>query len=354
MRFISIMAILLVISAVSPGFAAPLQESSSFSSGSVMAGAYVSFSLNSDLQGLPMYMAGPDMSGELLITSISLIGTPLFSYLSSSDIGNVTLKEKGSSFVLEGTGGELEIHDNPSGIIIFNAYREGTLEIEVDKDINPKIENNTVILEHQGTIGRVFLTSGALNISSNRISLSLQNGSRMIFRAFSYMNYSDDEAAIMSSILSGKLAGEFYINRDGELVRDDYSAYGAMDSRTSMVSDEKIGISTNGSAEGRIILVHIPDSMLKAGTVIIDGKEAVSAPSLSQILHYSGGPNAYFVQHEGNYSSVLVYLSGPGEHTLSIRESPNFGLSAGDYLTMSIGASIVVLAALLLFRKTED
>lgn len=352
MRFVSIMAILLVISTVSSAFAAPLQNSS-FSSGPVTAGRYVSFSLNSDLQGLPMYMAGPNMSGEKLIDSFSLMGTPLFSYISSSNIGNVTIKQKGSSFVLEGTGGELAIHDNPSGIIIFDAYREGSLEISVDKDLDLKVENNTVILNRQGEIGRVFLTSGALNISSNRISVSLQSGSRMIFRAFSYMNYSDDEAAIMSSILSGKVAGEFYINRDGELVRDDYSAYGAMEARTSMVSDDKIGISATGGAEGGIILVHIPDSLLKAGTVIIDGKEAATAPSLSQILHYSGGPNAYFILHEGNYTSVLIYLSGPGEHTVSIRESPNFGLSAGDYLTISIGASIVVLAALLLFRKND-
>ncbi len=353
MRFIpSIMALLLVMSIVSAGFALPAGDTDVFSSsGPSITGTYVSFSLNDDLRDLPLYLAGPNMSGEEIVTSVALLETPLFSSISFSAMGNVTLKQMGKSFVLDGTGGKLEIHDNPSGILIFNAHTEGRLDLTANENLSLKVENNTVLLDRQGTIGRLFLSSGGVNISGRSITLSLQNNSQMIFRALPYMNYSGDESAIMSSVLSGKIAGELYISREGDLVKDDYSAYGAMDAQTSMVSTEKIGVAITGTEGGKIILVHVPNWMVKPGAVKIDGKEPAAAPSLSQMLDYSGSPNAYFILQSGNYSSVLVYLSEPGGHTISIRESSASSISAGDYLTMSIGASIVVLAALLLYRK---
>ncbi len=354
MRFIpSVLAVLLVVSIVSAGFAAPAGDAEIFSSsGRGITGTYVSFSLNDDLSKLPLYLAGPDMSGEQVVNSVELLGTPLFSSISFTAMGNVTLKQAGRSFVLDGTGGELEIHDNPSGIIIFNAYTEGRLELTADEGISLKVENNTVILDRQGTIGRLFLNSGGANITGRTIALDLQNGSKVIFRALPYLEYSGDESAIMSSILSGRIAGELYISREGGLVRDDYSAYDATDARTSMVSAEKIGVAVTGAQGSRIILVHIPEGMMESpGAVKIDGKDPAAAPSLSQMLDYSGSPNAYFIARNGNYSSILIYLSETGGHTISIRESPASGISAGDYLTMGIGTSIVVLAALLLYRK---
>jgi len=354
MRIIpSIMAVLLVICIVFSGFALPAMDTDIFSSSeSGISGTYVSFSLNDDLRDLPLYLAGPNMSGEAIVLSFASIGTPLFSSIAFSTIGNVTLEQMGNSFILDGTGGQLEIHDNPSSTLIFNAHTEGRLDLTANENISLKIENNTVLLDRHGTIGRLFLSSGGVNISGRTITLSLQNNSQMVLRTLPYLEYTGDESAIMSSVLSGKITGELYISREGDLVKDDYSAYGSMAAQTSMVSAEKIGVAITGNEGGNIILIHVPKGMMAGPTTVkIDGKEPAAAPSLSQMLSYSGSPNAYFIMQSGNYSSVLVYLSEPGGHTVSIRESATSSLSVGDYLTMSIGASIVALATLLLYRK---
>ena len=355
MRYISfLLTLLLLLTMISPpALATENTDLNAFSSTDYsMNGEYISFSLNDDLRDLPLYLAGPDMSSDDVVTSLYLMGTPLFSSISFSAMGNVTLEQLGNSFVLDGTGGRLEIHDNPSGTLIFNAHNEGRLDLTTDKGISLRVENNTVLLDRQGTLGRLFISSGTISVSGQTITLSLENNSRAAFRALPYLEYSGGEAAVMSSILSGKISGELYISREADLVKDDYSEFGSTTARTSMVRSDRIGAAANAGNGGKIILIHIPTSMMKeTGAVIIDGKEPAAAPSLSQMLDYSGSPNAYYVQHSGNYSTVMVYLSESGGHTIDIKEKSDSTLSAGDYLTMSVGASFVVLAALLLYRR---
>ena len=318
-----------------------------------ISGQYTSFSLNDDLGGLPLYMVGPNMSGRDLITSFSLLNNRIFSDVSFSAIGNVTMEQVGNSFVLDGTGGRLEIHDNPSGIMVFDSYSSGELELTAAEGISLRVENNTVLLDRQGTAGYIFVTGGGINISGNTALISLDSGSKTVFRAFPYLTYTGEESAVMSSVLAGKIAGELYISREGDLVRDDYSAFDAGAAQTSMVRSDRIGVAVKAGSGGKIVLIHIPsDMMSEVGRITIDGKEPAEAPSLSQMLDYSGAPNAQYVQRTGNYSTVMVYLSEAGEHTIDIKESSGSALSVGDYLTMSVGASFVVLAALLLYRRT--
>ncbi len=356
MRFTPwLLALMLLITTLAPPAHAlnPDNNTVFSSTASEVSGEFASFSLNDDLAGLPLYLSGPNMSRGNLLTAFSIEGSPIFSAISFSAMGNTTLEQVGRSFVLDGDGGRLEIHDTPSGTIIFNSDSGGELSITAADGVSARIENNTVIIGRDGTLGWLFTDSGSINITGQTILISLDSGSKAVFRALPHLRYDANEAEIASFILSGKIAGELYITREGDLVKDDYSRYGTATAQTSMVGKDRTGVAVNEGSGGKIVLIHIPENIMEeVGSVTVDGKDPAAAPSLTQMLAYSGAPDAYYIYKGSNDTTVMVYLSEVGEHTVSIKESGGFSPTAGDYLTVTIGASFVVLAALLLYRKT--
>ncbi len=258
------------------------------------------------------------LSNTTIFDSISTVGSTLSQIKAEGSV--VTLMDK-----QDGANIELEIHDNPDGLMKFTAENTANVSFTLSTGIRANVNQSAVDLTgvnasivSVGEEGNVSFT-----LSANILSASLSHA-KIMFKAVPVGARTEQEQELENRVVEGVTQGKIgaVVNIDKNNSHDEVS----LDMVNASVTDVRDNtVSVNVSSElpqGKTILLRVNNSILKAASpgdirVLFDGIEIQQADNYTDVMNPTDKPK-YLIVIGAKDVEALVSIPKFSEHQIII------------------------------------
>ncbi|MEE9223892.1 MAG: hypothetical protein V3U51_03995 [Thermoplasmata archaeon] len=255
-------------------------------------------------------------------------------------------------FTIEGSSGTSRAHDIPMGVMSFEANVADTANFQLSADMGAIFSDKSVVIgadDFRGDL--VLMGAGTLAKNNQDISVPLQPGDRYYFRAF----YLYDES-LGSDIADGMIAGEMYLELDGQNLISSVIDYQAIDMEVQFSDEDKVEISAHASfVDGRTVILTIDDSAfdvpLNKMKVELDGKTLQLAGSVKDVI--SSGEGTYYALHNEDSTQVFINIPHFSHRTITLSRIGPEEIGMDFYLGAAASVLLVVAATVFLFKRKD-
>jgi hypothetical protein len=288
-----------------------------------------------------------------ITTEAGTITFPVFDNVQLSDLQatNPPVNE-GGSYLIEGTGGISRAYDIPMGIMSFETNVVNTASFRMTDSMGAIFSDKSATIglnEFRGDL--VLMGSGNLARNGQDISIPMEPGDRYFFRA-SYMY----EESLGSDIADGSIAGEMYLELDGQSLSSSVTDYQPIDMNVQFSKEDKIEISADASfVEGKTVILTIDESAfdvpLSQMEVELDGKVVQLAGSAKDVI--SSDEETYFALQNDDSTQVFINIPHFSQRTITLSKIGPEEIGMDFYLGATASGLLVAAAAVYLFKRKD-
>jgi hypothetical protein len=286
-------------------------------------------------------------------TDAGTVTFPIFDKVQLSDLQamNPPINE-GGSYLIEGSGGISRAYDIPMGIMSFETNVMNNASFRMTDGMGAIFSDKTAVIglnEFRGDL--ILMGSGNLGRNGQDISIPMEPGDKYFFRA-SYMY----EESLGSDIADGNIAGEMYLELDGQSLTSSVIDYQPIDMNVQFSDDDEVEISADASfVEGKTIILTLDESAfdvpLSQMEVELDGKVVQLAGSPKDVI--SSSEETYFALQNDDSTQVFINIPHFSQRTITISKIGPEEIGMDVYLGATASGLLVVAAAVYLFKRKD-
>jgi hypothetical protein len=256
------------------------------------------------------------------------------------------------TYTVEGSSAISRAYDIPMGVMSFETFVDNTANFDLTDNMGAILSDRSAIIgvdEFRGDL--VLMGSGNLARTDQGLSIPMQPGDRYYFRAaFMY------EESLASEIVDGKIAGEMYLELDGQSLTSSVIDYQPMDMEVKFSTEEKVEISADASfVEGKTVILTLDDSAfdvpLSQMEVELDGKPLRSAGSVKNVI--SSSEETYYALQNDDSTQVFINIPHFSQRTITLSKIGPEEVGMDVYLGATASILLVVAATVFLFRRKD-
>jgi hypothetical protein len=255
-------------------------------------------------------------------------------------------------FTVEGTSGTSRAYDIPMGVMSFEANIADTANFILSSDMGAIFSDRSAVIgvdDFRGDL--VLMGAGSLVENPQDISIPMEPGDRYYFRA-SYLY----EESLGSDIADGSIAGEMYLELDGQNLVSSVIDYQAIDMEVQFSDEDKVEISADASfVDGRTVILTIDDSAfdvpLDQMEVELDGKTLKSAENVKDVI--SSGEGTYYALQNEDSTQVFINMPHFSQRTITLSKIGPEEIGMDFYLGATASVLLVVAASVYLFKRKD-
>jgi hypothetical protein len=255
-------------------------------------------------------------------------------------------------YLIEGQSGVSRAYDIPMGVMSFETYVTNTASFHLTENMGAIFSDKSAVIgldEFRGDL--VLMGSGSLARFDQDITIPMEPGDKYFFRA-SYMY----EESLGSDIADGSIAGEMYLELDGQSLMSSVIDYQPIDMDVQFSTDDRVEISADASfVEGKTVILTLDESAfdvpLSQMKIELDGKSVQQAGSVSDVI--SSTDETYFALQNDDSTQVFLHIPHFSQRTITLSKIGPEQVGMDVYLGATASLLLVVAATVFLFKRKD-
>ena len=210
------------------------------------------------------------------------------------------------------------ITDFSSPVLVYRAYKNQILKIDLNRDVSTKTGDSGLLLE-KNSVSADLIFSGDIETRGRIMEINMKNGDMLQIRFSISSPHSDTDAfddALQDALSLKKLGAEGYV-KDGNF---SFVSYDNLSITPLSMSEKKMVFSVESSeSSGKTVTLHISSGNFTEPSVLLDGVP-VKKGSYYDALFSTGNEGIWNCTEADGELVILVYVPHFSTHALTIEE----------------------------------